>query len=210
MRTLAGLGITVLLGACAATPSTYYSLAAPLAAEPPPVRAAAAGQAAYGLRVGAVQVPAEVDRPQLMVRRDAASPDVTLLNESLWAAPLADQIRAALAARMSRVLGVPDLSVMTAPEGLPLRQVDVQVTRIDLVHGGYADIAVHWAEAARSGPPSRVCQVAIRVPAGGLGVAPLVEAQRTALGLLANVIAARMDPTVAKPDDPAIRQDGCT
>lgn len=210
MRIMAGLGVAVLLGACAAKPSTYYSLTAPLIHESSPITAAVDAQAEYGLRIGAVRVPAEVDRPQLMVRRDAAAADLALLNESLWAAPLADQVRGALAAQVSRALGVPDLSLMAAPEDLPVRQIDVQVTRFDLVYGGYAGLVAHWAEAAPNGPPSRLCQVAIRVPVDGTGVAPLVEAQRGAMGLLADAIVARLEPAAARPTDPAIQHEGCT
>ncbi len=203
---LASLGIAVLLGACAAPPSAYYSLSGPLPAEPSPsVRAAD-----YGVRMEAVRIPAEVDRPQLVVRRDAADADVALLNESLWAAPLADQIRAALAARVSRALDVPDLSLMAAPKDLPLREVAVQVTRFDLVFNQYAGLEANWAEGRHAGSGAQLCRVVLRVPTAGQGVAALVEAQRTAVALLADVIAARMDPVAPTPDDPAILRDSCT
>ncbi len=143
-----------------------------------------------------------------MVRRQPDDAGVAVLNESLWAAPLADQIRSVLSARVSRALGAPDLSLMAPPEGLPLREVAVQVTRFDLVFGHYAGLEAIWSEGRRSGQSPRLCQAAVRVPVAS-GVPALVEGQRRAVDLLADVIAARMDPALARPDDPAILQDRC-
>ncbi|MER1968597.1 PqiC family protein [Castellaniella sp. GW247-6E4] len=210
MRGIASLGIAALLSACAAAPSAYYSLSAPTPTLAPSAVPAASGRAAadFGLRVEAVGIPAEVDRPQLVVRREAADAGVALLNGSLWAAPLSDQLRAVLAARISRALGVPDVSVMAAPQGLQLREVAVQVTRFDLVYGQYAGLEANWTE-SRPRQAMRLCHAALRVPVAA-GVPALVEGQREAVGLLAQMIAAHMDSSVAVPHDPAILSNRCT
>uniref|UniRef100_UPI00334275A2 PqiC family protein n=1 Tax=Castellaniella defragrans TaxID=75697 RepID=UPI00334275A2 len=206
MRLIVSLGIAALLSACAVTPGTYYSLSAP-----PPAGQGGAGPAtAGGVRFLRVRVPAEVERPQLVVRRESSDTQVVLLNESLWAAPLGDQIQAALAVRVSRTLGVPDLSQMVVPEGKPVREVTVQVSRFEMVFGQYASLEANWSEGTRPGPDTRLCQAALRVPVAGPGIAALVEGQRTAVGLLADIIAARMSPAVAMPDDPAIQRNSCT
>ncbi|HUH40014.1 MAG TPA: ABC-type transport auxiliary lipoprotein family protein [Castellaniella sp.] len=205
MRGIISLFVLLCVAGCASPPSTYYSLAdlsASTRVLPP------RGGVDYGLNISQVLVPAEVDRPQLVIRRDAQGADLVLLNESLWAAPLSDQIRSALGAQLASALDVPDLSLMDPPAGLKLRELGMRVTRFDLVFGQYAALALNWSEGS-AGKSERLCQVAVKVPVDS-GVSALVEGQRTALQWTAQVIAARMKADLPAPDDPVILRNTCT
>lgn len=90
-----------------------------------------------------VNVPASVDRPQIIVSGQGGGV-VSVLNNSLWVAPLADEVRLALANRLSGKLGVPDLNSSGAPQGLPLWTVRFSVDRFEAVYGQRVLIESHW------------------------------------------------------------------
>ncbi|MGB3461073.1 MAG: ABC-type transport auxiliary lipoprotein family protein, partial [Rhodanobacter lindaniclasticus] len=73
-----------LLAACASAPLHYYTLLPGSAA---PVAESAT---AIPFEVLTVNVPAQVDRPQLVVRQGGQS--VALLEGERWIAPLADEV----------------------------------------------------------------------------------------------------------------------
>lgn len=205
MRGIIGLLVVLGLAGCASPPSTYYSLAdLSTSTRMLPSREAVG----YGLKISPVLVPTEVNRPQLVVRQDLQGADLVLLNESLWAAPLSDQIRSALGAQLAAALDVPDVTQMDAPADLKLRELSMRVTRFDLVFGQYAALALNWSEGSE-GKSKRLCQLAVKVPVD-TGVASLVEGQRTALHWAAQVISARMVPDAPAPTNPAILQNTCT
>ncbi|MGB6240967.1 MAG: ABC-type transport auxiliary lipoprotein family protein [Castellaniella sp.] len=200
-------GVGVLLSACSVTPSNYYSLAAPATDTQAPSRAQ---HASYGVRVQVLSIPAESDRPQLLVRDPAQDPAVDVLRQSLWAAPLVDQIQAVLADRVSADLGAPDVQKLPDLADQAVRQMLVRVTRFDLVWGQGADLAAVWTDRGPVGQDAKMCQAQIRVPAVQ-GVAPLVEAQRRALLALAGLMA-RQATTEAtgSPSAQDVIQAGCT
>ncbi|WP_323017946.1 PqiC family protein [Castellaniella sp.] len=204
-------GAGVLLSACSVTPSNYYSLATPAAVSAIAVKAPSGMQAAsYGVRVQVLSIPAESDRPQLLIRDPAQDPEVDILRQSLWAAPLADQIQAVLADRVSAGLGVPDVQKLPNLADQPLRQIRVRVTRFDLIWGRGADLAAVWMDRSPEAADTQVCQAQIRVPAGQ-AVASLVDAQRQALqALAALMISQGATGMVGSPDSTHIVQSGCT
>ncbi|HET8596551.1 MAG TPA: ABC-type transport auxiliary lipoprotein family protein [Castellaniella sp.] len=209
-RSIAGwaCGAAALLAGCASAPSHYYSLAAPLA--PAAAGTSSAGTAPYGLRLQVLGIPADAERPQLLVRDPAREPSVEVLNQSLWAAPLADQIQAVLAGGAAALLRVPDLQRLPAAGDLPVRSVDLRVTRFDLVWGRGADLAAVWTDRSPGAKAARVCQARLRAPASE-GVAELVEAQRRALQGLARLIAhPSADASGGLPAATELLEFGCT
>ncbi len=203
-------GLAGLLAACAAPSSRYYSLAeAPTAAAADESRPTGR-TAPYGVYVQVLGIPAESNRSQLLVRDPAQSPAVEVLNQSLWAAPLIDQIQAVLASRVSARLGAPDVQRLPTLAGRPLRQMQVRVTRFDLVWGREADLAAVWTDREPGAGDPRICQARIRVPAAG-GVAALVDAQRRAVRVLADLMARQGAPAQpGSPDAGVDVQEGCT
>lgn len=198
-------GVAVLVAGCAAPVIRYYSLTSP-AAEPAP--AATVSRAAYGLRLRVSEVPAEVNRIQLVVHDPASEPAVQVLNQSLWAASLRDQIQEQLSAATASVLGVPDLNRVPSPAGMPVRAVTVHVTRFDLVWAKRAVLEANWTDHRPGTKAARLCRAGISVPAG-TGVAALVDGQRKALQMLARVVADSGSESVS-PANPEIQYSGCT
>src|SRR5690606_29739132 len=138
------LTLCAALAACASTPqSQYYTLA--------PAQGSAGdtpSQADFAISVSAVQVPEQVDRPQIVLSHPGG-PQVTLLNDSQWAAPLTDEIRDALAQNLSQRLGALDIDPRAAPKDLPLWVLAVTVHRFESVYGGRAMLEATWKQTPR-------------------------------------------------------------
>lgn len=202
-------GVAGLLGACASPSSRYYSLSAPMD-KGPIVTPGPAVPPPYGLRLQVLRIPADVDRPQLLVRNPVADPAVEVLNDSLWAAPLTDQIQAVLAAHVAASLGVPDLQRLPGTQERSVRQIDVRVTRFDLLWNDGADLAAVWTDRLPGSSHPLVCQARVRVSAG-TGVPALVDAQRRAVWALAALMAHDGAPAApGLPSDREHTQYGCT
>ncbi|WP_180984218.1 ABC-type transport auxiliary lipoprotein family protein [Castellaniella caeni] len=206
-------GALGLLAGCTTTPSRYYSLSE-AAFDAGGAQVAPALLAAEHVQLRVVRIPAETERPQLLVRVPAQAPAVEVLNDSLWASPLADEIQAALAARLAAAgspADAPRAAAASGRPGQPVRRVDVRVTRFDLVWGLGAGLDASWTDRLTGAPRTRVCQARLRVPAAQESVAALVEAQRQAVRALGRVMAASdtLD-TAGLPPAPELRQYGCT
>ncbi|TAN27790.1 MAG: membrane integrity-associated transporter subunit PqiC [Castellaniella sp.] len=199
------LSAVVMMAGCAGPSVHYYSLAPPAYRPAPEV---AARQATYGLRLQVSEVPAEVDRLQLVVRDSPSAPSVQMLNQSLWAAPLRDQIQRGLSARVAEVLGVPDLDRVQGLASVPVRAVTVRVTRFDLLWGKRVVLEADWTDHGPGARAARLCRAGVSVPAGA-GVAALVDGQRRALGVLARMIADQSSVS-GSPADQGILYSGCT
>src|SRR5690606_33858562 len=138
------LGLAGLLAGCAApTPTRHYSLAAPAAQQP--VAGVARVAAAGGLLLSVTRIPAEAERPQLVVHDPARDPAVQVLNDSLWAAPLGGQIRDALASGVARRLGTADLRRLTDAGERPVRRNEVRFECFDRVGGGFVVFGGEWS-----------------------------------------------------------------
>ncbi|MGA0584722.1 MAG: PqiC family protein [Castellaniella sp.] len=202
------LSLAVLLAGCAASPPRHYSLAA-----------SATGQAASGgatratdtgLLLSVAGIPAEADRPQLVVRDPVRDPAVQVLNDSLWAAPLRDQIRDALAFDVGRRLGSVDLRRLPDARALPARRVEVRIDRFDMVWGRFVALDADWTDRAPEADRPRLCRASVRLPAGE-GVAALVDTQRRALDELAALIAAvALGHPVDLQGKTTVSEFGCT
>lgn len=198
-------GVAALVAGCAAPDIRYYSLASPA---PETASAAAVSHAPYGLRLQVSEVPAEVNRVQLVVRDPASGPSVQVLNQSLWSAPLRDQIQEQLSAAAASILGVPDLNRMPGLTGVPVRTVTVHVTRFDLLWANRTVLEADWTDHRPGTKAARLCRAGISVPVG-TGVAALVEGQREAVQTLARLIASRSSES-GSSTDPEIQHSGCT
>jgi len=203
------LGLAALLAGCAAAPPRHYSLAAPATDRAAPGDAARAPEA--GLLLSVARIPAEAERPQLVVRDPARDPAVQVLNDSLWAAPLGDQIRDALASDVGRRLGAADLRRLPDAESRPARRIEVRIDRFDMVWGRFVALDADWTDRAPGAGRARLCRASVRLPAAGGGVAALVDAQRLALDRLAALIAgAASGHPVDLQGKTTVSEFGCT
>jgi len=181
-KVVAALALALVLAGCgSAPPLNYYTLVAPVAEAPlggPP--------ASFEFELLPVGVPAEVDRPQLLVRRGAQG--MLVLDGERWAAPLADEVRAALSADLSRELNARDASGL--PEGgMPRLRIKLDLRRFDSVPGSYALLDASWAVHGLEGGESATCRSVIRQSVGA-GYDALVQGYQQALRTLAASIAA--------------------
>lgn len=220
MKTIICMTVLAMLTACSSTPSRYYSLA-PVAQQ----AQAATNQTvapSFAIRFVEVRVPGQVDRPQLVVRRDSSTA-VVMLNQSLWAAPLADQVRSTLAQEVAQALAVPDVSFMTESTHLPVWTVAVQVHRFELMAGTWTVLDAGWTlsralpsgatpsqDAQQLDTPVQICRTVIQRPVTAEGVEPLVDSQRTAVMRLASAIAESISAHQGAPLTQAAANQGCT
>lgn len=177
---LALAALVLTLAGCASAPIHYYTLVAPAGAAP-----IAAPTAPYQFELLPVGIPAQADRPQLLVRRGAQ--DVVPLESERWIAPLADEVRAALAADLARELDAEDASGMPR-SAEPRLRIRVNLRRFDSVPGGYALIDASWSVGALQSGDSVTGSSAIR-EAVGPGYNALVQGHQRALARLAAKIA---------------------
>lgn len=210
-------GAMLLLAACASTPPVhYYSLVGQEAGLPAP-KAPEVGEVnrpgsarAYGLQLLVRGIPAEVDRIQIVVRDPARAPAVDMLNQSLWAAPLDQQIQRVLAAGVAHRLRITDIQQLPDTSGLPVRTLDVRITQFELVWGRGAYLSAVWTDQGVAGKSPRVCHASVQ-SAAKPGVANLVQAQRHSL---AGLVALLAHPNVASvsglPNDTKVNRMGCT
>ena len=95
MKALGSWLVVALLAGCASSATTrMHSLLPP----PAPGGSTATSAAAGGWEIAPVQLPAQVDRPQWVLR--LADDSLQVLEHERWIAPLADEVRAAVAARL--------------------------------------------------------------------------------------------------------------
>ncbi len=198
--TTAALAAVAALSGCAGQqPVHFHSLLPPppsvsASREPaaPASPAAAGGQreAARGVawRLAPVSVPAGVERPQWVVR----APDGTLavLENERWIAPLADDLHAALAERLTQSLGAEEGAAPAA--GRPAWRIAVDVRRFESDPARAARLDVAWSveaagAAARRAPLACTGRFEQSV---GSGYPALAAGHRQALARLADALAA--------------------
>ncbi|WP_428312457.1 PqiC family protein [Hydrocarboniphaga sp.] len=170
VKALAASSLLAALAACSsAAPVRYYTLVKPL-------DAGAAPQRLSGVDVLPVKVPAAADYPQLVLRQGAQR--VELIETRQWIAPLPQEIRNGLVARLSSV---------AAPAGADDLKLSVDVTRFESVLDSYALLEAQWELRAGRNPP---LECATRVSEQvGEGFDALVAGHQAALDRLADAIA---------------------
>lgn len=180
-RTLGLLLLLIGVAACRSAPSRYYTLV------PPPRDAAPVAPSNVQLDVLPVDVPADVDRTQLVVRRGPG--EVAPVDTRSWIAPLPLEIRRALSGELSRTLGARDVAGLTPSAGAPTYRVKLSVHRFESALGERALIEGVWSlrEAGGTGAPLTCAARASEAAPGDY--AALAEAHQRALARIAADIA---------------------
>jgi uncharacterized lipoprotein YmbA len=179
IRLAAAVALLAWLAGCAsAPPARFYTLMSEAPARP------TAGPLAPAPRwtLLPVTVPAQVDQTQWVIRL----PDDTLalLENDRWIAPLADEIRAALAERIRQ-----DRPVLQQAQGW---RIAVDVQRFESAPGRYARLEAEWTLWPGDGGAARLrCRSVYEEPAGA-SYAALAAAHRAALGRLGDALAAAL------------------
>jgi uncharacterized lipoprotein YmbA len=166
--------------ASTSTPARFHTLLPPTGDS-----AAARTHAAPAVRVEVLPVtlPVQVDVAQIVVRL----PDDTMraLEHERWIAPLADEIRSALALRIDAALvasAAPTAAVSAAPW-----RVALQVQRFDSTLGGSASLQAVWSLEQPGGGTALRCQVNDREAVAASPVA-LVAGHRAIVERLGDAI----------------------
>ena len=172
------LGAWLLFGCASSTPPPRFHtlLSAPEAGTVPP------SPASPGWEVLTVTVPPQVDRPQWVVRQ--ADDALVVLEDERWAAPLADEIGAAVADRLRRAAPATSLAAGRRPW-----RIAIDVQRFDSAPGRVVRLEAEWS--LRPGDATAAgwrCRGAFDRPAGP-NYASLAAAHRDLAAQLGDAIA---------------------
>ncbi len=178
-RLAAALAVLLLPLGCRSVPVHFYSLLPPASGEP-----AVPISAAVRFVLEPVEVPAEVDRSELVLRRGTS--EVLLAEDEQWSAPLPAQLWQAVSVELERALR----SAGTAAGPEPPR-IRLQIERFEAQLGGYALIRAQWWVSA--GTQELVCDAPFVQPVAS-GYAALVAGYQRAVVMLADAIAASTRP----------------
>ncbi|HEX7339115.1 MAG TPA: PqiC family protein [Rhodanobacteraceae bacterium] len=191
-------GATLALAACASAPTQFFTLV------PPPATGVAA-PAAYAIAVVPVTIPAQVDRPQMVVRE--GDTQVTPLEGERWIAPLGDEIRNALSADLTRQLGAQDVHAMAYPQGVPVYRISVAVTRFESVPGRYTALTATWDVRALDGKKTVVSCTTRERQNVAAGYAALAAGHQRGLQSLASAIGGVVGQLASKGNAACPRAD---
>lgn len=174
------IGLALLSG-CASPGFRYHTLQ-------PAAGQSAASTSRDQVRLTTLQIPAELDTEQLVVRAG----NNTLLREPAdrWAAPLTDEIRGALDDAWRRDDSLEDVqNINDGSRSIP--QVGLQVQKLDASLGGNVELVADWwvSMDERSTTKTWSCQRVIVEPAQS-GIDGVVDAQQRVFRTLAGEMAA--------------------
>jgi uncharacterized protein len=125
------------LTACASTPVHYHTLLPPM-----PHEVDAGSSAPFLIDVSPVDVPAQLDQPQWVVRQ--AQSGVLVLDGERWGSPLSDEVRGALSSELVSTLNTQDVSGLSSHSGKPVMMVKVQIRRLDVWPGNEVQLVADW------------------------------------------------------------------
>jgi uncharacterized protein len=177
------LMVGALFGCHSSPPSRFYTLRSTAPAGPTQYAAP------YSVVVGPVTVPAIVDRPQIVVYRDANQ--VTLAEQSRWADPLDSAIPRTIAGDLSNLLD--GARVAAASPGAPADpdyRVSLDVQRFEPVMGRSATVEVLWTVRASKGDGKKTGRSSAQETVTGSDYDGIVSALDRALAAVSGEIAA--------------------
>lgn len=187
--------LAAMLAACASAPTHLYTLVPPA-----PAQYDTKTTAAFVIDVEPVSVPAEVDQAAWLVRTGRGQ--VAVLDNERWAAPLSDELRAAFADALTRLLAVLDVHASSAPANMPVYRIRVDVRRFESVPGKDAMIRADWSVTPPSSPGNTASVTALTCSSRasepvGPGYAALAVGHQKALANIAGEIANTVRDLVA-------------
>ncbi len=135
------LAVFFLLGCGVSEPIRYYQLSSLPGSHSK--EAVEGGKQGAIIGIGPVDIPAYVDRLQIVTR---SAPNVVDLAEfDRWAEPVQTDVKRVLVQNVSHLLAGEQAAVIFWDEGLPLDyQVRIEVTRFDFESSGEAILSARW------------------------------------------------------------------
>lgn len=176
------------LAACSSAPTHFYTLM------PPPASTASTSETTHSgdvdfINVLPVGIPAQVDRPQMVVRGGGGQ--VALLEGERWIAPLGDEIRNALSIDLTGLLSAEDVSGLAQTDSdKPVYRVKVNINRFESIPGNYTQMDAMWSVQRVGGHKSALVQCSSQIRESvGQGYAALAEGHQRGIKQLAGRVA---------------------
>jgi uncharacterized protein len=171
------LSAALLAGGCASTPPAhFYTLRA--AAAP------AASASNVSVTVGPVTVPADVDRPQMVVTTGPNQVQVDEFNR--WASPLQNAIARTLAEDLVALLGTPRVTLFPQALGTDADyRVAVEVQSFESAPGESASLDAVWTVRRTKDGKTETGRTSVREPAKEKAYDALAAAHSRAIARLA-------------------------
>ena len=190
------LGAVALAGCASSPPEHFYTLSG----GPGPVAAPAPPQALptpqLYVEVGAVSVPPQVSRNQLVVLTGSG---VDILEQERWAGPLAAEIGQALSLGITGTLGAIDVYHTPYPAQAPVYRISTSVQRFESAPGQYALIDAVWSVRQLSSGTVLTCRTVARETVGS-GYEALVAGHRLAVARVAAAVSTAIGKMAAGGD----------
>jgi len=139
------------LAACASPPSRFYTLGS----QGDSTAADRTVSPAILIDMRPVTVPSAVARSQIVVQVSATQ--VNVLEDDRWASPLADEIRNAMLAAVSRQSGAADVQGMARADNVAVYDVAVDVRRFETWPGSHVLIDVVWTVRPSNSQETMTC-----------------------------------------------------
>jgi len=187
------------LAGCATSPTTRFYVLTPVsldAIEPAP------GADGSTIGVRSMELPDELDRPQIVTRTGPNTVHVAEFDR--WSGSLRDSARQLIAANLATLLPGDRVAVYPWTPGTSVdRQVIVEITRFDGEIGGRCVLRARWRVLGRRGTPPSVYGESTLSEPSGPDYAALVAAQSRLLGALSLEIARAMRTASSAATTPA-------
>jgi len=169
-----------MLTSCASTGFRYHTLLVPDSGQQQ-------APAAVRLRLVSLRIPAEIDTQQLVLRSGASSVDIQTGDH--WAAPLTDEVRAALEDTWRRQYGIENTRVNGADD-VDVARVGVEIEKLDANQSGNVVMVADWWLALGDGRSEHriECQSTL-IRSGGAGVDGVVASDQWLVQDLAKDVA---------------------
>lgn len=188
LAAVAVLGTAACIGG-RASPDTHHYVLSPVIEAPSGETASPAAPLVVG--VGPVNLPAYLDRPQMVIRRAPDSIEIREFDQ--WGEPLRDGITRVVAVNLARLL--PESRVVTFPwrstEDIRY-QVVLDIGQMDGPAGGRVALDARWRVLDRSGSEVAARASRLSEPAGTGTTAAAIS---RALGVLSHDIARELKAT---------------
>ncbi|WP_263062811.1 PqiC family protein [Dickeya dadantii] len=135
--------VVLTLPACRSPQVRYHTLL------PPTAGAVYPHPTPFAIEVLPVDVPAQVDRQQVVIR--TGQDGAMILDGDRWLSPLSDEIHTALSLLLAWRSAAPHASGQPLPRDIPVLRVRMQIRRFDSWPGQFVSLDADWSLTAKNG-----------------------------------------------------------
>jgi len=197
MRAWIAASLIAMAGCASQPPVRFHSLLPAVSSSP---ASAPSSAAPLVVELGPVTVPAAVDQPQWVLR--AGDDSLRVLEGERWVAPLRDELRAAVMARLAERFNSVDARTQPGPaSGWRLR---IEVQRFESMLGREAWIEAAWSATSVATPVRTLACTSRLHETAGSDAPSIAAAHRRAVQRLADQIGERLQGMERQASAPAL------